>query len=347
MWQELILEARRRGASDVHLEAGLSPILRVQGRLAPLPWEPLEAADLSQLILQILPQRARQQLEEKGQADLGLSMGEDTRLRVSVFRDRGGYALSVRLLPSVIPTPEELGIPPSVVSLMDRPHGLVLVCGPTGSGKTTTLASLVDRVNRERALHILTLEDPVEYVHRSQRSLVRQREVGTDTDSFASGLRAALRQDPDVLLVGEMRDAETMAIALTAAETGHLVLATLHTGDAPGAVDRLVGAFPQEEEAQVRTQLSAVLQGVVAQRLLPRRDGQGRVAAFEVLLATPAVRHLIREGKSHQLSSAIQTGGSLGMQTMQASLATLAQRGLVEPELARVADGAWAGGARP
>ncbi|MCL6596498.1 MAG: PilT/PilU family type 4a pilus ATPase [Firmicutes bacterium] len=338
MWHEWLAEARRLGASDLHLEVGVRPLVRLTGRLVPLAGSaPLTAEELAQVVADLVPSSHRTRLETVGQTDVGIAFGDDERLRVSAFRDRGGYALTVRLLPRQVPTPEELGLPRAAVELAGRRHGLVLVTGPTGSGKTTTLASLVDKMNRERELHIVTLEDPVEYVHRSHRSLVRQREIGTDTDSFASGLRAALRQDPDVILVGEMRDAETMAIALMAAETGHLVLATLHTGDAAGAVDRVVGAFEGERQQAVRTQLAAVLVGVVAQRLLPRRGREGRVAAFEVLVATPAVRHLIREGKSHQIASAIQTGGSVGMQTMQASLRALADAGRIDPELAEVA----------
>lgn len=328
---QILALAQDAGASDIHLAAGQSAALRVAGRLSPVPGAaPLEAAEVAAAVAEVLPERLEPLYEQDGQADFAFVAPSGVRCRANAYRQRGGPALAVRLMPGIPPAPEDLGIPPSVVALAGCPHGMVVVTGPTGSGKTTTLASLIDRVNATRPVHILTLEDPIEYLYPARQAFISQREIGVDAPGFAAGLRAALRQDPDIILVGEMRDLETMATALTAAETGHLVLATMHTADAPGAVGRVVDSFPPHQQTQVRAQLAAVLQGVVAQTLLPRRDGRGRVAAFEVLLATPAVRNLVREGKAHQLASVIQTGGSLGMGSMQASLERLVRQGVVD-----------------
>jgi len=268
-------------------------------------------------------------LRERGEIDLAYSLPGVSRFRVNVFHQRGSVGAAIRLIPRNIPDLERLGLPPVVAELAERQHGLVLVTGPTGSGKSTTLAAMVDRINRERSCHIITLEDPIEYLHQHRRSIVNQREVGADTRSFASALRAALRQDPDVILVGEMRDLETIATAITAAETGHLVLATLHTSSAVQSIDRIIDVFPSHQQGQVRIQLADTLEGVITQQLWLRADRTGRVAAVEVLAATPAVKNLIREGKTHQIISSIQTGGRYGMQTMEMALRQLVARGII------------------
>lgn len=314
--------AAQEGASDLHLSEGDGARVRVDGELRRLALE-VPAHTLRDEALRLLDELGTSVWEETGQADLAFTVSGVGRVRASIYRQRGRIALALRLIREDPPRPSEIGVPDRVVAMAAEPRGLIVVTGPTGSGKSTTLAALVRHLNEERALHIITLEDPIEYVHESRKSVIHQREVGRDTMSFAAGLRAALRQDPDVILVGEMRDPETMAIALTAAETGHLVLSTLHTADAAGAVDRIVDSFPPHQQPQVRAQLAATLVGVVAQTLLPRRDGRGRVAAFEVLVATPAVRNLIREGKTYQIPSALQTGGAQGMQTMESALQSL------------------------
>jgi len=264
--------------------------------------------------------------------DLGYGIPQVGRFRVHVYRQRGSPCLAVRVIPTRIPSLEELGLPPQVADLALKPHGLVLVTGPTGSGKSTTIAAMVNLLNQKRECHIVTLEDPIEYLYRHGKALINQREIGIDAPSFPEALRAALRQDPDVIVIGEMRDPETVSTALTAAETGHLVLATLHTADAAQTVERIVNALSPHQQAQARVQLADTLRGVVSQLLLPRADGRGRVVATEILMATPAVRHLIREGKSHQLPGVIQSGGRLGMMTLEASLRSLAERGLISPE---------------
>jgi len=328
----ILAAAQALGASDVHLAPDRPPVLRVHGLLQEVGREPLTADLVRQVAEDLVPARLREDLEREGQVDFAFEDPRGGRCRASVFRARGELGVALRLIPGSPPHPDALGVPEAVQELVRRPHGMVIVTGPTGSGKTTTLASLVQEINRERAVHVITLEDPVEYVYPPGRALVRQREIGTDSLSFALGLRAALREDPDVILVGEMRDAETASTALQAAETGHLVFTTLHTADAPGVVDRIVDLFPPHEQQQVLAQLAAVLEGVVAQRLLRRRDGQGRVAAFEVLVATPGVRSLIREGKPHQLVTAMQTGGASGMQTMQDALRRCAPFAEVEAQ---------------
>jgi twitching motility protein PilT len=320
--------AAERGASDLHLSESDGARLRVDGELERLPVD-VPAHTLRDEALRLLDEASAVLWEREGHADFSFSMDDVGRVRAQVYREKGRVALALRLIPSRPPLPEEIGVPERVVALAEERMGLILVTGPTGSGKSTTLASLVRHLNETRALHIVTLEDPVEYLHESARSVVHQREVGRDTASFAGGLRAALREDPDVILVGEMRDPETMAIALTAAETGHLVLSTLHTGDASGAIDRVIDSFPPHQQQQIRVQLAAVLSGVVAQTLLRRQDGPGRVAAFEVLVATAAVRNLIREAKTYQIPSAIQTGGAQGMQSMEAALRALKAAGRI------------------
>lgn len=317
---DYLLEAVTRKASDLHIAVNQPPVLRLDGELLRLERDQLTASDALRFVREILTPAQFTVLEEQGELDISYSYPNVGRFRVNVFRQRGSYGIAFRVVYGAIPGMDELGLPPVVADLARKRRGLILVTGPTGSGKTTTLASMLDQINRERSCHILTLEDPIEYLHRHNKSIVNQREVGSDTQSFANGLRAALREDPDVILVGEMRDLETIAIAITAAETGHLVLSTLHTLGAVNTVDRIIDVFPPYQQQQIRMQLSTVLEGIISQQLLARHNTPGRVGAFEVMTATSAVRNLIREGKSHQLASSIQTGGKLGMQTMDSAL---------------------------
>jgi twitching motility protein PilT len=322
-----------RGGSDLLFAPGAPPTARVHGALVPLGDEPMTAESTAELARQVAGSRW-DELVARRQLDLSFSFGEVARVRANLFFQRGTLAGALRFIPYEIPTLEELGAPEACRELTHRPNGLVLVTGPTGSGKSTTLAAMIDRVNRERAVHIITLEDPIEYVHRHRRSLVVQREVGSDSHDFPGALRAALREDPDVVLVGEMRDLETISATLTLAETGHLVLATLHTNDTAQAVDRIVDVFPPEQQRQVRIQLSQTLAAVFHQRLLPRADGTGRVAAFEVMLGTPAIRNLIRDGKTNQLRNVLATGAAQGMRTLEADLRRLQQAGIISRQAA-------------
>ena len=326
---DLLQQARKMQASDVHLAAGLVPQVRVQGKLQSLLLSPTSQDMLAAELRGLLQEQQWQELLRAGEVDMAFSDAAGERYRLNAYRQGTQYALAIRLLASVIPDCQTLGLPESVVRLADLKQGLVLVAGPTGSGKTTTLAALVQRINNERPVHIITLEDPVEYLYPQGKALISQREIGRDTASFASGLRSALRQDPDIILVGELRDAESMAMALSAAETGHLVLATLHTQDAAGSVNRILDVL-SERQAQARSQLAECLQAVVCQRLLPRNDAEGRVAAFEVLVATEALRNIIREGRTHQLESYIQTGKRFGMQTLAESVASLRRQGIIK-----------------
>jgi twitching motility protein PilT len=325
---ERLLES---GGSDLHLTAGAPPQIRLNGDLAPVEgFDRLQAAPLRELIYGILSSRQREQFEEKLELDMSHPLPGRGRFRVNVFFQRGAVGAVLRAIPNRTPGLDELGMPQVVRELTEVPRGLVLVTGTTGSGKSTTLAAMIDEINSRRRMHIVTIEDPIEFIHQHKLSVVNQREVGADTQSFAMALRHALRQDPDVILVGEMRDLETIAIALTAAETGHLVLATLHTQDAPGSVERIVDVFPPHQQQQVRVQLASALQGVIAQQLLPTVDGRSRVPAVEVMIATPAVRNLIREGKVHQIRNAMQAGGRHGMQTMDHALTQLVRSGTVD-----------------
>lgn len=326
---DLLRDAVARQASDIHLSEGQPPVFRIHGQLIRVGDQPLGSADLARAVEQILPRDAVNTLQERGEVDFSYGVPGLSRFRVSVYRQRGGLAIALRIIPFRILSLAELGLPPVLETLCDKPHGLVIVTGPTGSGKSTTLAALIDLINERHARHIITIEDPIEYLHRHKRAIVHQREVGSDTKSFSRALRAALRQDPDVILLGEMRDLESIQIALQAAETGHLVFATLHTNDAVSSIDRIIDVFPPEQQQQVRIQLAGTLQAVVAQRLIPRVDHPGRAVAVEILLANAAVRNLIREGKTHQLATAIQTGGRQGMQSMEASLRDLAHRGVI------------------
>jgi twitching motility protein PilT len=333
---DIILEALECDASDVHLTAGARPTIRVRGQLRALDeFAVLGTQDTREIVYSIMSDGQRQQFENLRQVDFSYSVPRTARMRVNAYVQRGAVAAAFRVIPTRISSLDELGMPRAVREMSERPRGLVLVTGPTGSGKTTTLAAMIDEINTTRDDHILTIEDPIEFLHEHKRCLVNQRELGSDATSFADALRAALRQDPDVILVGEMRDLETISTALTAAETGHLVLATLHTQDAPQTIDRVIDVFPPYQQQHVRVMLSVALQGVVAQQLLPSADGSGRVAAVEVLLPTPAVRNLIREGKTHQIYSAIQTGAEHGMQTMDAALAELVRAGKITRDVAQ------------
>jgi twitching motility protein PilT len=317
------------GGSDLLLSPGASARIRVDGELRPASDPaPLTPADTERMVASVLTGPQRDVYDAGGDVDFSFSWRETARIRGSAFRQRGTAALALRLMPYRIPSFDDLGLPESVRRLAGLEQGLVLVTGPTGSGKSTTLASMVDWINANRAVHILTIEDPIEYVHRHQRAVVNQRQVGEDTGSFAAALRSALREDPDVLLVGEMRDLDSIRFTLTLAETGHLVLATLHTNDTGQAVDRLVDVFPGDQQPQIRLQLAASLTGIVHQRLLPRLGG-GRVAAYEVLIANPAVRNLVRDGKTNQLRNVIVTGTRDGMQTLESSLNDLLRQGLI------------------
>lgn len=329
---ELLREAVQRGASDLHITVAAPPTLRVHGELTALDAEPLTPEDILSMVKTLLPDDAFQRLDATGQHDFSHSVPQVSRFRINVYRQRGCYSISVRVVPMEVPTFPSLGLPTSILSLCSRKHGLILVTGPTGSGKSTTLASIIDWINHHQRKRIITLEDPIEYLHHHDLSIVDQREIGADTDSFTSGLRAALRQDPDVLLLGEMRDLETITTAITAAETGHLVFATLHTPDAPQSIDRVIDVFPPAQQQQIRVQMANVLIGIVAQRLLTNADGQTRVAAAEILVNTPAVANLIRTEKVHHIRTAMQTGKAIGMQTMEMSLRELFQAGKVTEE---------------
>jgi twitching motility protein PilT len=332
---EVLLEVIDRRASDLHITAGTSPMLRVRGRLAPMEGYPvLTPTDTREIVYSILSDAQRQRFENNWQIDFAYQIPGKGRFRVNAYFQRSAVGAAFRLIPFEVVPLETLGLPPVVADFATRPRGLVLVTGPTGSGKSTTLASIIDVINSTREEHIMTIEDPIEFLHRHKSCMVNQRELGSDAMSFADALRAALRQDPDVILVGEMRDLETIGTAITAAETGHLVFATLHTQDAPQTIDRIIDVFPSEQQGQVRAQLSVALQGIMTQTLLPTADGSGRVVAAEILVPTAAVRNLIREGKTHQVYSVIQTGGSHGMQTMDASLAGLVRMGKITRALA-------------
>jgi twitching motility protein PilT len=333
--QELLNATLEMEGTDLHLTAGTPPTVRVHGDLVRIEGYPvMKPEPLRNLIYSILPQRQREVLEQNLELDTSYSLPGKARFRVNVYFQRDAIGAAFRLIPFEIRTLEELGMPSNLADLARLPRGLVLVTGPTGSGKSTTLASLVDVVNRERPCHIMTVEDPIEYLHMHKTALVNQREVGADTKSFAEALKHVLRQDPDVILVGEMRDLETISTAVTAAETGHLVFATLHTQDAPQTIDRIIDAFPPYQQQQIRVQLSTTLQGVLTQQLLQSADGHGRCCAAEIMIATPAIRNLVREGKVHQIYSSMQAGGRYGMKTMDMSLAQLVQQGRITWELA-------------
>lgn len=339
---ELLIEAIDKRASDVHITAGRPTTIRVDGTLRPLDEVKLNPGMIEELLEPVIDgsEGARQQFEEAGEVDFAYAIRGRGRFRVNVFRQRGSMASVMRILPFDIPHPRDLSIPPAVLEMCHRPRGLVLVTGATGSGKSTTLASMIHIINQEYPKHIITLEDPIEYIHTHAKSTVNQRELGDDTQSYSKALRAALRQDPDVILVGEMRDLETIQTAITAAETGHLVLSTLHTNGAADSIERMIDVFPPHQQQQIRVQLATVLECIVFQQLLPRAGGKGRAAAFEVLIANAAIRNLIRENKTYQINSTLQTNHKLGMQTMDDALYELAMQGIISADdcLARAHD---------
>ena len=332
----LLEEVVKKKASDLHIQVGLPPMLRVDGTLIPVQGaDILSDEGVETLIFAILDEDQKQILLKDKEFDFSFAFGELGRFRVNAFHERGNLAAALRLIPNEILTIEQLGLPPIVSKFADYPRGLVLVTGPTGSGKSTTLAAMIHKINMERATHIITIEDPIEYTHRSKRSVIVQREVHYDTYSFSAALRSALREDPDVVLIGEMRDLETIASAITIAETGHLVFATLHTNSAAQSIDRMIDVFPPHQQPQIRSQLSNILAAICSQRLIPQIGG-GRIAAAEILVATPAVRNIIREGKTHQLEAVIQTGTEFGMQSMDKTLVSLVHNGTISYDDARM-----------
>ncbi|MBT9312905.1 type IV pilus twitching motility protein PilT [Leptothoe kymatousa] len=336
MIEDLMEEVVERGGSDLHLSAGLPPYIRISGHLTPTEHPPMTPEQCQRLIFSMLNNTQRKHLEQNWELDCSYGVKGLARFRVNVYKDRGTYAACLRALSSKIPSAELLGLPNIVIELARKPRGLILVTGPTGSGKSTTLASMINDINHSRAEHILTVEDPIEFVYEPIKSLIHQRQIGEDTKSFSNALRAALREDPDVILVGEMRDLETISLAISAAETGHLVFGTLHTSSAAQTVDRMVDVFPPDQQQQVRVQLSNSLVAVLSQTLVPKANPKpgefGRVMAQEIMVVTPAISNLIREGKTAQIYGAIQTGGKLGMQTLEMVLADLHKSGTIKFE---------------
>ncbi len=337
---DLLVQITECGASDLHITVGLPPVMRLHGKLVPMGGAKLESSDAKELMYSVMRQEQRDSLEKLWEFDFAYAVPGVARFRVNAYYQRGSVGAAFRFIPADIRSFEELGLPPVLEELAKKPRGFVLVTGPTGSGKTTTQASMIDFINDHQSVHIMTVEDPIEFLHRHKNSMVNQREVGSDTKTFASALKFVLRQDPDVILIGEMRDLETVQAALTAAETGHLVLATLHTQDAAQTIDRIIDVFPSYQQTQVRVQLAGTLQGIISQQLLPTIDGRGRVVATEVLVPTSGIRNMIREAKTHQLLTAMQTGHQYGMQTMDTSLADLHRRDIIslDTALARAVD---------
>ena len=333
--EPLLDEVLRRDASDLHLQVGLPPMIRIDGALTkvenPMVLGPNDVRDL---VYSVLDEKQRKMLEEDLELDFSFAYGNLARFRVNAFHEKGNLAVALRLIPTKIRTVEELGLPLVINTFTEYPRGLVLVTGPTGSGKSTTQAAMIDKINTERAVHIITIEDPIEYQHHHKKSIIVQREVHFDTLTFGSGLRSALREDPDVILIGEMRDLETISTAVTLAETGHLVLATLHTNSASQSIDRMIDVFPPHQQQQIRIQISNVLQAIISQRLIPMIGG-GRVAAAEILVVNSAVRNIIRDAKTHQIDAVIQTGAEAGMQTMDTTLVKLVHEGKISYEVAR------------
>ncbi len=333
--QDILREAKEQGASDVHITVGLPPKMRLNGKLIAMEsYGKMMPDNTKEIVSEIMNEKQLAKLEENGQHDMSFSVPGVGRYRLNVFKQRGSFAMAFRVVATVIPSAQELGIPDTVMDLYNKKRGLVLVTGPTGSGKSTTLASIIDMINNNRESHVITLEDPIEFTYQHRMSIVNQREIGTDSNNYASALRAALREDPDVILVGEMRDLETISTAITAAETGHLVLSTVHTIGASNTVDRLIDVFPSHQQQQIRIQLAGVLEAIVSQQLLPASDGVSRIAAFEVLHINSAVRNLIREGKSHQLITYMQTYRKQGMITMDDAILELYRAQKITREVA-------------
>ena len=333
--KELLLYAFEHNASDLHVTVGVPPVYRINGRLQQLDTDALTAKVINELVYSVIPDYKREEFEEKGETDFNFTLEGFCRFRINAFHQQNACALAARLISSKIPSIESLNMPQVLLELAQKPQGLILVTGPTGSGKSTTLAAMIDYINENKSKHIITLEDPVEYIHQHKNSIVNQREVGVDTNSFANALRASLRQDPDIILVGEMRDLETIATAITAAETGHLVFGTLHTSSAPTTIDRIIDVFPPHQQGQIRIQLANVLQGIISQRLFITKDGKARVAATEILVGVPAVTNLIRNEKVHQIPSVMQTSRALGMHTLESSIQALISSGKISLEEAR------------
>ncbi|MGE0491812.1 MAG: type IV pilus twitching motility protein PilT [Vulcanimicrobiota bacterium] len=329
---DLLRTTVERGASDLHLTVGLPPVLRINGKLIPTEYPRLAPEESKRLVYSILNDKQKEKFEKTWELDCSHGVRGFGRFRVNVFRQRGVVGACLRAISSTVATREELHLPQVIEDIVHRPHGLILVTGATGAGKSTSLACMIDLINREKTFHIITIEDPIEYIHPHKKSMINQREVGQDTLSWANALRGSLREDPDVILIGEMRDQDTISGTLTAAETGHLVFSTLHTSDAAQTVDRIVDVFPPHHQQQIRVQLSSVLEAVFSQQLIPHASGVGRVPAVEVLIATPAMRNLIREGKTQQIYNAIQTGSKHGMQTMEQSLLELVNRKMITQE---------------
>ena len=323
---QLILD---EGGSDLHLAVGIPPTIRMSGSMVNLDTDPLSGEDTEYLMRSVTSEDNQQKLRQEGGVDFGFAFGEQARFRVSVFKQKGNIGMVMRVIPNEKLTLEKIGLPMVIKDLLFRPRGLILVTGPTGSGKSTTLASMINVINQERDSHIITVEDPIEFYHEHNRSVITQREIGVDVSTFGEALRRALRQDPDVILVGEMRDLETIQAAVTAAETGHLVFGTLHTTGAAETIDRIVDAFPTNQQEQIRTQLAASVVAVISQVLMPRADKPGRVAGFEIMISTPSIKALIRDGKTYRLTSDIQTGAKFGMNTLDAHLMSLYQKGTI------------------
>lgn len=330
--EEILQKAYETSASDIHLTVGTSPIFRIHGKLKKMGTMRLTAEEIEEMVSHILPEYKLEHYRNYGDVDFNYRYNDNARFRVNAYKQRNAPALALRMIPTIIPTIESLELPRVLYDIVERPQGLVLVTGPTGSGKSSTLAAMINHINETMNKHIITLEDPIEFIHSHKQSIVNQREIGTDVKDFETGLRAALRQDPDVILVGEMRDLETISIAITAAETGHLVFGTLHTMDAPTAINRIIDVFPPHQQSQIRTQLASVLEGVISQRLFVRKDNKGRIAATEILIGVPSVKNLIRSEKIEQIPNIMQTSRALGMHTMQHSIQELISRGKVSLE---------------
>ncbi|MFC1733441.1 type IV pilus twitching motility protein PilT [candidate division KSB1 bacterium] len=331
---QLLTFTKKSGGSDLHLSAGSPPMIRVSGEMRRLKMPMMSKEDIHHLIYDMMNDEQKKRFEEYKELDFSRQLGNIARFRVNVFFNQHGEAAVFRTIPTKVLTAEELNLPQVLLDLAMRERGVVLVTGPTGSGKSTTLAAMIDYINKNRRGHILTIEDPIEFQHESKLCLVNQREVGPHTHSFANALRSALREDPDIILVGEMRDLETISLAITAAETGHLIFGTLHTSSAAKTIDRIIDVFPADQQEQIRAMLAESMEGVVAQRLIPRKDGNGRVAVLEIMLGTPAIRNMIREGKTFQIPSIIQTAGSQGMQSMDIALKKVVNEDLVDSQIA-------------